>query len=131
MKTLSELDSDLTILKGQVQAFESELETRRALSAPASVIIKIQRTVAAFYGVHFDSMHIHTRTIHIAWARQVAMSFCRTLTQSSLVEIGLMFKRDHGTVIHSIKHVANIIATDRVRAGEVEQLKGILEKELA
>ena len=49
----------------------------------------------------------------VVQARQVAMFFCKKLTQHSLKTIGLHFGgRDHSTVIHANTSVENQIETD-------------------
>lgn len=49
------------------------------------------------------------RTARVARARHVAMWLIRTNTNLSLVEIGTTFGRDHGTVIHACRNVAEWI----------------------
>ena len=59
--------------------------------------------------------------MEVAIARQVAMYLCREYTSSSLTNIGLYFgKRDHSTVIHSIRKVEEELARDPSFRHQVE-----------
>ncbi|MEY3395402.1 MAG: chromosomal replication initiator protein DnaA [Verrucomicrobiota bacterium] len=67
----------------------------------------IQRAVAEVFDVRLADMISRRRPASIAFPRQVAMYLSRSLTHSSLMEIGESFGgRDHGTVIHACKKVA-------------------------
>ena len=55
-----------------------------------------------------------SRTMDVALARQIAMYFCKELTETSLSNIGAHIGgRDHSTVIHACKNVVKKIKTDR------------------
>lgn len=70
----------------------------------------IQKAVAEFYDVRLADMTSRRRPASIAFPRQIAMYLSRSLTKGSLVEIGEAFGgRDHGTVIHACKKVAERI----------------------
>ena len=58
------------------------------------------------------------RTADFALARQVAMYLSRELTDSSLQQIGYAFhKKDHTTVLHACRKIAEMIDNDaRVRS---------------
>ncbi len=56
--------------------------------------------------------------------RQVAIYFCRKLTNSSLIEIGEKFGgKDHSTVLHSIKKVEEKILNEHSFKEIVERLQ--------
>jgi chromosomal replication initiator protein len=56
------------------------------------------------------------------------MSLCKQLTTRSLPEIGRKFGgRDHTTVMHAVKKVEELMATDASFAEDVELLKRMLE----
>jgi chromosomal replication initiator protein len=57
------------------------------------------------------------------------MYLCRQLTRHSLQEIGEAFGgRDHGTVIHAVKTVENMMDQDDSVRGSVDFLKTQLSK---
>ena len=71
----------------------------------------IQKAVAEHFDVRLADMTSRRRPASIALPRQVAMYLSRALTKGSLMEIGEAFGgRDHGTVIHACKRVAEKIA---------------------
>lgn len=87
----------------------------------------IQRMVAEQFDMRLADMTSRRRPASIAVPRQIAMYLSRTLTKSSLVEIGDAFGgRDHGTVIHAVKKVRAQIDTDRETRDQIQ----ILEAEL-
>jgi len=63
-------------------------------------------------GVCEASIMGRRRTARIAHARQLAMSLMREATGLSLMEIGGIFQRDHGTVMHAIKTIADRCGND-------------------
>ncbi|HET7536406.1 MAG TPA: chromosomal replication initiator protein DnaA [Candidatus Didemnitutus sp.] len=89
----------------------------------------IQKRVADHYQIRHSDMTSKRRPNAIAFPRQIAMYLCRHLTRHSLQEIGEAFGgRDHGTVIHAIKTVENMMETDDSVRGSVDFLKTQLSK---
>ena len=81
--------------------------------APVS-IESIQKTVSDFFKIKVADMYSKRRPAHIARARQVAMYFAKELTQKSFPEIGEAFGgRDHTTVMHAVKRIAEIRQHDQ------------------
>jgi chromosomal replication initiator protein len=52
-----------------------------------------------------EDLFIRNRSARNSNARHVAMSLMRVLLDCTLVEIAILFKRDHSTVIHAKKKV--------------------------
>jgi chromosomal replication initiator protein len=89
----------------------------------------IQKRVADHYQIRHSDMTSKRRPNAIAFPRQIAMYLCRHLTRHSLQEIGEAFGgRDHGTVIHAIKTVENMMEQDDSVRGSVDFLKTQLSK---
>jgi chromosomal replication initiator protein len=89
----------------------------------------IQRTVAEHYDIRLADMTSRRRPASIAGPRQIAMFLSRTLTKSSLVEIGEAFGgRDHGTVIHAVKKVRERIELDGETGERIERIVGDLRR---
>ncbi len=65
----------------------------------------IQKEVARYYKLAVDDLKGERRLKPVAHARQVAMYLVRTLTQSSLPEIGKKFNKDHSTVLASVRKI--------------------------
>jgi chromosomal replication initiator protein len=89
----------------------------------------IQKRVADHFQIRHSDMQSKRRPNAIAFPRQIAMYLCRQLTRHSLQEVGDAFGgRDHGTVIHAIKTVENMMETDNSVRGSVDFLKAQLSK---
>jgi chromosomal replication initiator protein len=87
-------------------------------------IERIQRKVAEFYSIPLAEMRSKRRFRKMARPRQIAMYFARELTPMSLPSIGNRFgKRDHTTVMHAIKTVERLVATDPEFAADVAALR--------
>jgi chromosomal replication initiator protein len=92
-------------------------------------IERIQRRVAEMFDLRMSDMLNRRRPSNIAFPRQIAMYLSRLLTPHPLKEIGEAFGgRDHGTVIHAVKTVENMMEQDqKVRRNVdylVRQLRG-------
>ncbi|MGI9021316.1 MAG: chromosomal replication initiator protein DnaA [Solirubrobacterales bacterium] len=70
-------------------------------------VATIQEAVAGVLEVPRVEMLSARRTPRIARARQLAMYLSRELTELSLAQIAREFDRDHSTVVHAIRTVAN------------------------
>lgn len=65
----------------------------------------IQQAVAARFSMPFEMMRGKCRKRAYAAPRQMAMVLSRDLTGLSLTRIGMLFDRDHTTVLHAMKTV--------------------------
>lgn len=76
-------------------------------------IDNIQKTVADYYRLKMAELLSKKRTRNLTRPRQMAMSLARELTTMSLPEIGHSFGgKDHSTVIHACKTMANLRASN-------------------
>ncbi|HMP75310.1 MAG TPA: chromosomal replication initiator protein DnaA [Kiritimatiellia bacterium] len=73
---------------------------------------EIQKVVADHFDLRLADMTSNRRPQSIAFPRQVAMYFCRELTPHSLPSIGTAFSRNHATVLHACRLVANRLKQD-------------------
>ncbi|GGF49801.1 chromosomal replication initiator protein DnaA [Azorhizobium oxalatiphilum] len=87
----------------------------------------ILRVVAKHYNVSRADLLSQRRTANVVKPRQIAMYLAKTLTLRSLPEIGRRFGgRDHTTVLHAVRKIDGLIATDRALADEIEALKRLV-----
>ena len=87
----------------------------------------IQKTVADFYKIKVADMYSKRRPANIAMPRQVAMYLAKELTQKSLPEIGDLFGgRDHTTVLHAVRKIADL----RAKQAELNHTLHVLEQTL-
>ncbi len=89
---------------------------------------EIQRKVAEHYNIRLSELIGPRRTRTLARPRQIAMWLCKRLTSRSLPEIGRRFGgRDHTTVMHGVRKVEELRATDSQLADDLEMLRRSLE----
>jgi chromosomal replication initiator protein len=109
--------------------FAEETIAQRGAPPRKTGIEDIQRKTAEFYKLDVRDLHSKERSRRVARPRQVAMYLSRELTMRSLPEIGRRFgDRDHTTVLHACRRIAELCSTDSALRQEVDFLKQILSK---
>jgi chromosomal replication initiator protein len=84
----------------------------------------IQRVVSKHYNVSRSDLLSSRRTRTIVRPRQIAMYLSKMLTPRSLPEIGRRFGgRDHTTVLHAVRKIEELAASDNTLQQEIEMLK--------
>jgi len=84
-----------------------------SLQSRQITVENIQKTVAEYYNIRVSDLHSKRRSRSITRPRQVAMAISKELTKNSLPEIGDLFGgRDHTTVIHACKKIAELKGDD-------------------
>jgi len=96
-----------------------------ALQDRLITIENIQKTVAEYYKLRVHDLLSVRRSRSVARPRQVAMSLAKELTNHSLPEIGDAFGgRDHTTVLHANRKIAELRETDaRIREDYLRLLR--------
>jgi chromosomal replication initiator protein len=91
-------------------------------------IEEIQRKVAEHYNIRLSDMIGPKRLRNIARPRQVAMYLAKQLTSRSLPEIGRRFGgRDHTTIMHGVRKIEELAATDSQLADDLTLLRRLLQ----
>ena len=91
-------------------------------------IEEIQRKVAEHYNIRLSDMIGPKRLRTIARPRQVAMYLAKHLTPRSLPEIGRRFGgRDHTTIMHGVRKIEELMATDSQLADDLQLLRRLLQ----
>lgn len=89
------------------------LKDRFAAYDSLITIENIQRTVAEYFNIKIADLKSKSRSRSVARPRQIAMALAKELTTHSLPEIGREFGgRDHTTVIHACKTIAELCEND-------------------
>lgn len=90
----------------------------------------IQNVVCEYLGIDKSVFSSPKRTREIAQARQIAMFLAKKHTKAPLTSIGAAIGgKNHATVLHACKAVSNLMETDKVFRGQVEEIeKRILRK---
>ena len=85
-----------------------------ALQEKLVTIENIQKTVAEYYKIRVADLLSKRRSRSVARPRQLAMALAKELTNHSLPEIGDAFGgRDHTTVIHACRKIAELKETEQ------------------
>lgn len=88
----------------------------------------ITATVCQYFNIDEESFNSTKRTREVAQARQIAMYLAKQHTKLPLAAIGSAIGgRNHATVLHSCKAVSNMIDTDKVFRGQIEELEKIIQ----
>jgi chromosomal replication initiator protein len=91
-------------------------------------IEEIQRKVAEHYNIRLSDMIGPKRLRNIARPRQVAMYLSKQLTPRSLPEIGRRFGgRDHTTIMHGVRKIEELMATDSQLSDDLQLLRRLLQ----
>ncbi len=85
-------------------------------------IDSIKRHVSRYYNIREADLISARRTRSLARPRQLAMSLAKELTQHSLPEIGHSFGKDHTTVLHACRKIAELRKTDVAIREDYEKL---------
>ena len=91
-------------------------------------IEEIQRKVAEHFNIRLSDMIGPKRVRTIARPRQVAMYLAKQLTPRSLPEIGRRFGgRDHTTIMHGVRKIEELMATDSQLSDDLQLLRRLLQ----
>jgi len=87
----------------------------------------IKNAVCAYFGIEKQAIETVTRKRAIVQSRQLVMKMAKDYTRNSLSVIGQEIgNKDHSTVSHACKTINNLIETDKVFRGQVQDIKKIL-----
>ncbi|WP_152387929.1 chromosomal replication initiator protein DnaA [Azotobacter salinestris] len=96
-----------------IELIRESLKDLLALQDKLVSVDNIQRTVAEYYKIKIADLLSKRRSRSVARPRQVAMALSKELTNHSLPEIGDSFGgRDHTTVLHACRKIAELRETD-------------------
>lgn len=102
--------------------------TRTSVLPPT--IDQIQAAACAHFDLTSDELLSRSRTERIVWPRQAAMYLTKELTEYSLPVIGRAFGgRDHTTVMHACRRVAEHMAQSPAAYADIEALTAALAHE--
>jgi chromosomal replication initiator protein len=91
-------------------------------------IEEIQRKVSEHYNIRLSDMIGPKRLRIIARPRQIAMYLAKQLTPRSLPEIGRRFGgRDHTTIMHGVRRIEELMATDSQLSDDLQLLRRLLQ----
>ena len=91
-----------------IKTLEDYVETGTHSLTPEYII----EYCSNYYNVKKEDIYSDKRNKEIVFARQVCLYIIRELTDYSLSKIGLIFGKDHATVLYAIKKLTNIMEKD-------------------
>ena len=89
---------------------------------------RIMEEVARKYNIRKDDILSDRRSRDIAIPRQLAIYLTREMTGTSTTRIGTDFGRDHATIMHACKKIAQMIETDSDFAAVCAEIKRTLSE---
>ena len=90
-------------------------------------IESIVKIVCDYYNIELDTFNSAKRTRDVAQARQVAMYLAKQHTKAPLTVIGSSIGgRNHATVLHSCKAVADMMDTDKQFKLQIEEIERLV-----
>lgn len=134
---IREIEGALLTLKANASFMERRISTslaKEVLKAFVHVSQKdisinhITSTVCQYFDIDEAAFNSTKRTREVAQARQIAMYLAKYHTKLPLASIGAAIGgRNHATVLHSCKAVSNMMDTDKMFRGQIEELEKIIQ----
>jgi chromosomal replication initiator protein len=94
--------------------------------------LDIMNSTASYFKLSMDELTGSSRAQAIATARQIAMYLCREMTNLSLPKIGQLFGgRDHTTVMHAYKKIADLMKERRSIYNQVTEVSNLIKQRSA
>ena len=110
---LAEIERIMRDLQHKIDAVRRTYSELTGGSTRWLKIADIQTVVASHFDVTVTDIISKRRTVGLVLPRQVAQYIARTMTLKSLPEIGRRFgDRDHTTILHSIRKIEALRASD-------------------
>ncbi|GAB5403161.1 MAG: helix-turn-helix domain-containing protein [Aureliella sp.] len=129
LKTLVSLASGVAKLDGSMSSAALASLASSAAGGEVPAISAIAKVVARRMNVRLADMRGSKRDASIVRARGLAAKLARSLTPSSLQEIGqYLGGRDHSTILHALKKTDALLATDTDLATAYRELKADLTR---
>ncbi len=90
----------------------------------------IAEEVCAKFNLSFEMLTANSREESVCTPRRVAFYLGRELKQIPYAQIGRIFHKEHGTVLHGFRHIRERIETDKQFAAVVIKLKTICAEKM-
>ena len=114
--TINNADVDINLASRII----GDLTTYEKKSITIDDIIK---TVSGYYGVEVSAINTRSRKREVVLVRQVSMFLAKKYLDMSTSKIGqYVGNRDHATVLHACKTVANLADTDKQFRNELNEI---------
>lgn len=118
-------------LTGERISYELAQKVLRSIAEKNARLITIeaiQKVVASHFALKAADLKAKSNSRRLAEPRQLAMYLCKELTGNSLSEIGKEFGgKHHTTVLHAIRKVEKLCATDQKMKAVINKLSDSLQ----
>lgn len=93
---------------------------------PNTIVVKVAR----YYDQDLGELQYtcKCREGQLVKTRQVTMFFLREMTSMSLNKVGMIYKKDHATVIYACKQIRDQYDTNKHYRQEIDDIRSILLK---
>ncbi|HBJ87127.1 MAG TPA: hypothetical protein DDZ88_25360 [Verrucomicrobiales bacterium] len=110
-------------IERRLTALERRLDLYPAHPAPAAATAsQILNLVCTYFGVSRGDLLGPCRSAELVWPRHCSIYLLRIHQKLTYKHIAKIFRRDLGAVHHSVRSVENRVATDRLRAAQLQHL---------
>jgi len=116
------IETPIPELKWQTINGEVESLNEQQVNSMMKVVCKLTQ-------VDWSELKGKSRKREINDIRQTSMWILRKGTSLSFANIGAIFNRHHATVLHAVESVNNMIETDGMYRGQVEQILNHIDNE--
>lgn len=116
------IETPIPELRWQTINGEVESLNEQQVNAMMKVVCKLTQ-------VDWSELKGKCRKRELNDVRQTSMWILRKGTSLSFANIGAIFNRHHATVLHAVDSVNNMIQTDRMYRGQVQQLLNHIDNE--
>jgi len=114
-------------IKREIRAALIEARNHSALSDLSRPSIrKVIYVVAGSFNISSNDILSNRRNRTLSFPRQVAMYISKSTTLHSFPEIGRQFKKDHTTVLHAVKKITAMMASDEAFRAKVEAIEAAI-----
>lgn len=118
---LNKINNDNLTIQVAEEALKDIIYPDKPKEVTPQLIINI---VSEHFGVNPDDITSKKRNSEYVLPRQVVMYLCRTLTETSLQNIGkLLGKKDHTTIIHGVNKITEELETNEDLKNKVDIIK--------
>lgn len=137
VKAIAKLQRDLASIGVRLSALAAsiggddvphDMTAAEAITKADAQVKRVVSVVSEVFQVPSREIMGRLRLQEIAIARQVCMYLLRETTTWSLTEVGAAFLRDHGTVLHATRAVADACAADKTIDAMVSRCRAELRR---
>lgn len=119
----------LAALRREVCDLEKNEMTGKSDSGVTVKLVAIE--TCSKFSITFDRLTMQSRSNEVAIPRQVIFYVCRELCDVTSTELGRIFRKDHGTVLHGVKQIKNRMDVDEPFASMVNDIIKSVRQRLA